>query len=230
MSNRATRKGATVARRASKPSRSSKSQASAPPDPALPLDNAKHELFAIEYLRDFNGTQAYQRVYEGVSYNAAGANAARLLAHARVRARVEHLCRDALAAEKLDAQKVLQRTAKVAFMDIRKAFNEKGAMVPIHELPDDVAFAVAGIEVEELFAGKGADRVHVGYTKKLRLNDRTPALALLGKHYKLFTEKVEVAGPNGGAIPVESHESPEQKAALASVQKRLGALESRVQK
>lgn len=37
---------------------------------------------------------------------------------------------------------------------------------------------------------------------KLKLSDKIKALELLGKHFKLFSDKVEVSGPAGGAIEI----------------------------
>lgn len=34
----------------------------------------------------------------------------------------------------------------------------------------------------------------------LKLSDKIKALELIGKHHKLFTEKIEQSGPNGGPI------------------------------
>lgn len=227
MPNRATRKGATAAKRALKPPatpRASKPQVSAPLDPSLPLENARHERFAIEYLTDFNATQAYLRTYGG-KQTSAERTGPRLLGNVVVRARVEHLCREALGPDKIEGQKVVLAVARVAHQDIRKAFDHKGNLLPIHELPDEVAGAIAGIEVFEEYEGKGADRVLIGYTKKIRMSDRIPACGLLGRHYKLFTERAVVDVP--GPIRVTSEASPAQKAAFEAILKRVGVLESR---
>jgi phage terminase small subunit len=231
MPTRATRKGATAAKRAPKKTpakaRASKPQVTAPPDPALPLANAQHERFAIEYQKDLNGTQAYLRAYDGVGVASAATIAWRLLRKVEVAARVQYLHRQAMQSLGVEAKEVLQGMVRVAKADIRKVINQDGAALPVHEWPDEFAMAVAGVEIYEEYQGRGEERELVGYTKKFRLNDRVAALGQLGKHFKLFTEKVELAGPNGGAIPVQSQESPEQKAALTAVRKRLAALEQR---
>jgi phage terminase small subunit len=239
MPTRATRKGATAARRAPKKTpakaRASTPQVTAPPDPALPLANAQHERFAVEYAKDSNGTQAYMRAYGIPKRESAEASAARLLGIVRVRARAEFLTGEVLARLRMESEQVLSAVSRVAKCDIRKAFDARGAMLPVHLLPDEVAFAIAGLEVVETTVErveKDADGeptiVSVPiYTKKLRFNDRIAALSQLGKHFKLFTEKVELAGPNGGPVPVQSQESPEQRAALEAVRKRLAALEHR---
>lgn len=238
MPTRATRKGATAAKRAPKKSpakaRASKPQVTAPPDPALPLENAQRERFCCEYAKDSNGAQAYMRTYGTDHAGSAKTLAHRLLTKVDVRARAEHLVSKALLEVASDAHKVLVGMGRVAFSDIRKAFAADGSLLPIHELPDEIAFSIAGVEVVETVMERiemqDGMPVKVAvplYTKKVKFNDRTQGLQLLGKHFKLFTERMEVSGPAGGPIPVESKESPEQRAARASVNKRLAALESR---
>lgn len=237
MPNRTTRKGVTAAKRSPKRQqpgkRPEKATAPTPPlDPSQPLANEQHERFAIEYMKDFNGTQAYLRTYDGTNAASAAAAAARLLGNGNVRARVEHMSREALAGEKVDAQKVLAGMARIAYCDIREAFDERGALKPIHQLPDDIAFSIAGIEVvessmEQTVAGADGVPAIVSvplYTRKLKFNDRLPALANMGKHFKLFTERTVLETPE--PLKVERVDSPEAKAARTAFEKRLAACES----
>ena len=52
---------------------------------------------------------------------------------------------------------------------------------------------VAGIDVEELFEGRGKSREKIGRVRKIKLADRTRIKELLGKHVNVqaFKEKVE---------------------------------------
>jgi phage terminase small subunit len=92
----------------------------------------------------------------------------------------------------ITADRVLAEIAKLAFFDPRKFFDADGAPIPIHELDDDTAAALAGMNVFEVFEGTGKNRVFVGYTKKYKLTDKRGSLELLGKHLKLFTDVVEL--------------------------------------
>jgi phage terminase small subunit len=156
--------------------------------PDVALRNLQHERFACEYIKDFNGAQAYARTYPGVTPDTAKANASRLLADANVRSRVEHLAREALAGEKMNAMQVLAGMARIASVDPRRAFDENGALLPIHQLPDDIALAVQSVEVVELDGGPKSVPMLV---KKLKFNDRLGALRDLGKHFRLFLESTE---------------------------------------
>jgi len=91
-------------------------------------------------------------------------------------------------------QRVLQEIRSLAFVDIRKLYDSNGQLKAPHEIPADVARAVAGIEVDELFEGSGKERSQVGWTKKVKFYDKVRALELLGKNLKLFTERMEHFG------------------------------------
>jgi phage terminase small subunit len=201
-----------------------------PQDPAQPLRNKDHERFACEYLKDFNATQAYLRVSPKVTEGSAATRGSGLLRKVEVQARVEFLARQALDSTRMDSQGVIRGLVRIAAMDPRKAFDKVGNLIDIPDLPDEVALAISGIEVTEEFVGKGKDRERIGTTKKLRFNDRGQALVNLGKIFKIIVDRSELSGPGGGPVPVQQQESPETKAALARMRKRLAAVESRVPK
>ena len=48
--------------------------------------------------------------------------------------------------------------------------------------------------------GTGRDREKVGVTRKVKFWDKPRALELLGKYLKMFTDKFEHTGKNGGPI------------------------------
>jgi hypothetical protein len=60
--------------------------------------------------------------------------------------------------------------------------------------------AVAGLEVIELFEGSGDQKHAYGLCKKIKLADKGQNLERLGRHLKLFTDKVEATGEGGGPI------------------------------
>jgi hypothetical protein len=88
----------------------------------------------------------------------------------------------------LSKQRVLKESARIAFSDIRKVFKEDGSMVPIHEMPEDVAKSIAAVEIDELWAGTGADRIQIGVTKKIKFWDKNASLRTLMQFMKLLGE------------------------------------------
>ncbi len=77
----------------------------------------------------------------------------------------------------------------VAEGDIRDFFNENGTLKATSEWTKEMASCVAGLEVIEIFAGKGEDRHWTGYLKKLKLNDRNAAQHDWMDHAGLLSEK-----------------------------------------
>jgi phage terminase small subunit len=59
-------------------------------------------------------------------------------------------------------------------------------MIPVHELDDETAAAIASVEVREEFEGQGEGRKLVGYTKKIRFWDKPAAINMAMKHLGLF--------------------------------------------
>lgn len=88
-------------------------------------------------------------------------------------------------------ERVLQELRMLGLSDIRVLFHENGSLKPVTEWPEEIARAVASIEVFEEFAGSGEDKAQIGWTKKVKFWDKTRALELVGKNLKLFTDKIE---------------------------------------
>ena len=108
---------------------------------------------------------------------------------------------DQIEAARVTVERVLAEYAHLGFLDIRQAFDEKGNLKQIHELPDSVARAIAGIEFEEVFEvqGSGADRarVHVGRIHKIKIASKLGALDSMGKHLGMFVEKLRLVDGAG---------------------------------
>lgn len=152
---------------------------------SLPPLNPRQRAFVVEYLKDRHATQAYMRVY-GVSQQTADSAGPRLFGDVRIRAEIERLEAETLAKVQADTGITLERTlrtiAAVAYHDPRKFYGEDGELRPIRDLDDDTAMALAGFEVQEDFAGSGAERVQIGRTKKVKISERKGYLDMLMKH------------------------------------------------
>lgn len=158
----------------------------------------KQKKAANEYLKDLNQTRAY--IAAGYSENGAKSGAARLFANVNIKAYIEaELNKHALNCG-ITVERVLSELAKLAFFDPRKLFESDGSPKQLHELDDDTAMAVAGFEFIELFEGTDDQKHAYGLLKKYKLTDKRAALVDIGKHLKMFTEKVENTGPGGGPM------------------------------
>lgn len=172
--------------------------------------NPKQQRFCDEYLIDRNATRAYR-----VAYNAkdtvAGANGARLLNNAKIRAVLDAAIQAQQERTEITADKTLRETAALAFSDIRKLFEEDGKFKDLQDLDDDTAAALASVDVVTM-----RDGPEVMYVKKIKFWDKNAALEKLGKHLKLFVERKEVTGEDGGPIVLEErmNQALEQKAKI----------------
>lgn len=151
----------------------------------------KEQVFVREYLRDGNGTRAAAAA--GYSAKTASVTASKLLRKAKVSEELAKLQEKLCNKLEISAERVLQGIAELAFYDPRKFFRPDGALKGITELDDQTVMALCGIDVEKLFKhfGKGQAE-EVGTITKIKLADRGLNLERLGRHLKLFTDKLEV--------------------------------------
>ena len=86
--------------------------------------NTKQQVFVSEYLKCFNGTDAYLKAYPKVKHDSARAAAARLLAEVSVKAEIE----SRLSALHMGADEALKRLASIARGDVGEFINEFGGV------------------------------------------------------------------------------------------------------
>lgn len=141
----------------------------------------RQERFCQEYLVDLNGTQAAIRA----GYSATGANVTgvRLLSNPTVAARIAD--GKERQAERLEvrADTVLRELLRIATADLSQAFDEGGNLLSIHQMPEDVRRAIASVKVRTDDDGS--------LVREVKLWDKPKSLELLGKHLRLFVDRVE---------------------------------------
>jgi len=140
----------------------------------------KRKAFVEAYFANGeNGTQA--AVTAGFAAKSAGVTSAKLLKDPRVLAEINQR-REALCSKlEVTTERILKERARLAFFDPRKLFYGNGKPIPIHELDDDTAAALAGLDVLEEYEGTGKNRKFIGYTKKYKLADKGSSLTALEK-------------------------------------------------
>lgn len=175
--------------------------------PATKL-TAKQQAFVDEYLVDLNATQAAIRA--GFSEKAATKIASELLTKPLVRTAIDAAKVARAERVQVTSDEVLRELKHFAFADLGEAFDENGALKAIKDMPPGVRRAIASIETDELFEGHGEDRVHVGVTRKVKFWPKDKGLELLGKHLKMFTDKVEHSGSVSIGV-VDPYAKPEGK-------------------
>ncbi|MDB4871954.1 MAG: terminase small subunit [Gemmatimonadales bacterium] len=149
----------------------------------------KESRFGEEYLVDLNATQAAIRA--GYSEKTARQIGYENLTKPHIIDAIARAMQARSERTRVTQDRVITGIAELAFYDVADLFDENGGMRSVHELSPMLRRAIAGIEVTELFADVGGQRVHVGHLKKVKLADRKGNLELLGRHLKLFTDRVE---------------------------------------
>lgn len=153
----------------------------------------KQKLFCDEYIKDFNASRAYKKIYTTCKKDeTAKAAASRLLTNVNVQAYIQQRKEELQKRVDITQEDVIKELSRIAFGDIRKLYNEYGGLKNIQDLDDDTAAIITSVETTEEFEGYGDDREQVGYTKKLKMADKIKALDLLGKYFGIFKEKVEI--------------------------------------
>ncbi len=149
----------------------------------------RQATFVSEYLVDMNATQAAIRA--GYSQKTAGQIGDETLKNPKIAAAIAKARADRSARTEITADRVLKELARVAFFDVRKAFNPDGTMKRLDELDDDTAAAIAGIDLAEIRDGEGTP---IGVLKKIKVADKLVALDKLARHLGLLVDKVKVSG------------------------------------
>jgi phage terminase small subunit len=149
----------------------------------------KRLRFAQEYAIDHNATQAAIRA--GYSARSAHTEGSRLLKNAEVRAQLGLAELSAAERANVSTVRILEELKRIATVDVGQAFDEDGNLKPIKDIPPDVRRAIAGIEVDELFEGRGDSRTQIGVTKKLKFWDKNKALELIGRHLAMFLDRTQ---------------------------------------
>jgi phage terminase small subunit len=159
----------------------------------------KRILFAHIYAADptRNGAKAAREAgFPSLTKDSKRLNrvACNLLRRPEVKEIIEKEMNERAARLRINADWLLMRMAAEVEADIADLYNPDGSIKPVHEWPPVWRQGlVAGFEVEELFQGKGDDRVPIGRLRKVKLTDRTRIKELIGRHINVgaFKDKVE---------------------------------------
>lgn len=164
----------------------------------------REKLFILEYMKDRDGAAAMRRMgFRGKRPDCASY---KLLQKPSVKHEIDRLLSQAIDHSKVSAERVLQEIQRIAFSDVRTLFDREGRFKPLHELDDENAAQISGIEVEEIYETQyeegGARRVNVGRLTKLKRWEKIRALELLGRHLKLFEQPVAPGATTGPGLTV----------------------------
>ncbi|HYH63355.1 MAG TPA: terminase small subunit [Urbifossiella sp.] len=193
----------------------------------------KQEAFCLRYIETGNASEAYRLSYDAADMKPETVNrkAKELLDNGKIAARVTALQERLLKRHDTSVDRILKEYARLAFLDIRKAFDDDGNLKAIHDLDDDTAAAISGLEVEVRRVAGDADeemegQPHGGALKrqhgatarlhKIKLTDKKGALDSLARIRGLFVDRTEITGKDGGPIVTKEQRDAAVAAALGA--------------
>jgi phage terminase small subunit len=150
----------------------------------------KQRRFCAEYLRDQNGCAAAIRA--GYSVKGATVAATRLLANDSIRENIEGRVQRVEKTAEVELDVVLVELKRILLADPSVALNPSGGFLPMKEWPLDLRRAVSGMDVEELWAGRGEEREQVGSVKKVKFWSKTHAAEQLLRTLGAFQDRLGV--------------------------------------
>ncbi|HAG51722.1 MAG TPA: hypothetical protein DCL42_10385 [Deltaproteobacteria bacterium] len=144
----------------------------------------RQRLFALEYIKDLNGTQAAIRA--GYDDTCANEMACTNLHMPAVKKEIDRLYEELAARKLITAEMILLELLAIARIDPSEAFDAGGSVKDLKDMPVTLRKCISSIEVEEEFDKLGHKKT--GYTKKIRFWNKNDALNTLAKHLKLITD------------------------------------------
>ncbi len=148
----------------------------------------KQERFVEEYPKDSNATQAAIRA--GYSPRTADSQASRLLTHVKVRERVQKLMKSRSKRTEITADDVFKELSKMGFGNVANLYDDKGKLLHPKDMPRDVSATITEV-TEERIGGGGKDDDSFMVRRKYKVADKRASLVDMGRHLKMFTDKVE---------------------------------------
>ena len=164
----------------------------------------KERAFVDEYIKDFNGTEAYRRVYPGAEYASKTVN--NLLTKPHIKAAIGHMTTRIAKRRELNVDRVLDEWQAIAFSDLGNYLRKDGfgrMVVDLSKLEpgDDASRALSQLVQEELPTKEGS----IVMKTNIKLHDKLKALEFLSKFLGMDKPtQIEISGPNGGPIQTES--------------------------
>lgn len=143
----------------------------------------KQKRFCEEYLIDLNATQAAIRA--GYSPDTAKAIGCENLTKPDIRAHIDRAMAERSRRTGVNADRVVQELAKIAFVNATDVIDPKTATVKENALPEDTA-AIQSVKVKTF----GED----GLEREIKMADKLRALEMLGRHLGMFKDKLELSG------------------------------------
>lgn len=147
-------------------------------------DSARMQKFAEIYAVTHNPTEA--AIESGYSPKSARMQAYRLLTKQSVLDEIaiqeKKLGKDRV----IKSRKILKELARLCFSDIRRLFDEHGALKPMAEWDDDIAACVAAVDVVQRIVKTADGDIAQEHIKKIKLWDKGSSIEKAMRHLGLL--------------------------------------------
>jgi phage terminase small subunit len=184
--------------------------------PKLPKLNRRELRLCELYLTGLKGVQCLRAMGDKREPHRVTDAAYKMLNRPHVKAYLAERRRDLSEATGVRAEQIVRELAHLGFGNLKSLYNETGNLIAINELPDEASAMLSGIDVEELFEGRGEDREHIGHLRKVRIHNKVDALEKLAKILGFLKEKVEIdlnaPAPVITIMPYEDADEAEREA------------------
>jgi hypothetical protein len=131
--------------------------------------------FAQEYIAN-GGNAADAARTAGVTEVSAKTRGSEYLCEFEVQCYIELLKDQMAESARIDRERMVLELKRVALSDPRRLYDDQGALIPISDLPDDVAAAVESMEYDN------------GMLTKVKMSSKVAALRDLGKMFSIFDD------------------------------------------
>lgn len=164
----------------------------------------KQRLFCVYYVKYFNATKAYQKVYQ-CDYVTANVNGSRMLVNASIKNEIQRLKQNRLNKEMLSPEDIFQKYMDIAFADItdyvefgREKVQVMGAFGPVYEKDEVTGEKIPVTKVINVIRFKESNMVDgtlISEVKQgrdgasIKLLDKQKALQWLTDHMDMATEE-----------------------------------------
>ena len=142
----------------------------------------KQWMFVEEYMIDGNAPKACLRA-QYHTWNVV-ATAATLMNNTHIQAAIQtrkEALRDKYA---ITRERVLGEYAKIAFFNLKNLFDDRGQMIPVQDMPRDVAAALSKLRISDHVLKGGGNII----TTEVKPYDKPVALDALSRYLGLFEE------------------------------------------
>lgn len=154
----------------------------------------KKQLFVNYYNADGetfkNATKS--AIAAGFSAKTAKQAGSRLLSDADVKAAIEALTQKLCAKLEISAERTLLKLQRGQEFDVRRLYNADQVLLQPWELDDEMAACIVGARFKD------------GRVTEYKVIDSKGCAELLGRHLKLFTDKIEIEAGDGLAESIQA--------------------------